>query len=229
MPIGWSRGSLLGSVQRLFEDGTVVGAGEVQLLQRFVAHRDEAAFETIMRSHGPMVLGVCRRVLHDPHDAEDAFQATFLILARKAGTIRDREVLGSWLFGVAYRVAYRARIVANRSRRQVRTGLEEMPAAGAIDTIERRELRSALDEEINRLPEHHRAPIVLHYLEGRTHAEIAEQLLCPVGTVHSRLTRARERLRDRLTRRGLDPGLPWASLPRESEPSAAGTCWSASK
>src|SRR5271170_7486681 len=149
MHVGWSRSSLLENIQRLFEDGTVVGTGEGQLLDRFVTHRDEAAFEAIMRSHGPMVLGVCRRVLHDPHDAEDAFQATFLILARKAGTIRDRQVLGSWLYGVAYRVASRARIIANRSRRQQRTGLEEIPVAGSPDAIEYRELRSALDEEIN--------------------------------------------------------------------------------
>jgi RNA polymerase sigma factor (sigma-70 family) len=220
MPVGWSRSSLLGSVQRLFEDGTVVGVGEGQLLQRFVVHRDEAAFEAIVRSHGPMVLGVCRRVLRDPHDADDAFQATFLILARKAGTIRDRQVLGSWLYGVAYRVASRARVIANRSRRQARTGLEEIPVANSIDTLERRELRLALDEEINRLAERYRVPIVLHYFEGRTHAEIAEQLLCPVGTVHSRLTRARERLRERLTRRGLDLGVSSASPLWESEPSA---------
>ena len=108
------------SVERLFTDGTMTGAGEGQLLDRFLAEGDEEAFEAILRRHGPMVLGVCRRVLSDPHDVEDAFQATFLLLVRRAGSIRDRSVLGPWLHGVARRVAVRARVNARRRRSRER-------------------------------------------------------------------------------------------------------------
>src|SRR5205085_417873 len=151
--------------------------------------------------HGPMVLSVCRRVLGNAHDAEDAFQAAFLVLVRRARKILRRESVGSWLHGVAYRTALKARTAALR-----RLVKEKQTAAGqAVDDrsdIVWRELRPILDEEIDRLPEKYRLPLVLCYLEGKTNAEVARQLRWPKGTVATRLARAREQLRRRLTRRG---------------------------
>src|SRR3954447_6451072 len=117
-------GAVLRHLQRLFSLGTVAGLTEWQLLHRYVTRHDEAAFEALVARHGPMVLGVCRRVLDDPHDVEDAFQATFLVLVKKAGSIRDRDVLGTWLYGVARRVAVRARVEARRRRARERAGVE---------------------------------------------------------------------------------------------------------
>ena len=199
---GGRHGAVLRQIEHLFGAGTATGMAEGDLLERFLARRDQAAFEALVARHGPMVLGVCRRILADPHDIEDAFQATFLILVRKARAIRDRELLGPWLYGVARRVANRARADASRRRTRERSGAEEaaMESPGARDPDE---LRAVLDEELGRLPEKYRAPIVLCYLEGLTHDEAALRLSCPVGTVRSRMTRARETLRARLTRRGL--------------------------
>ncbi|MHC5542970.1 RNA polymerase sigma factor, partial [Singulisphaera rosea] len=196
---------VLWAVSRLFDEGTVSGAGEDQLLQRFVSAHDEVAFEVLVRRHGPMVWSVCRRLLRDPHDAEDAFQATFLVLARKAGSIRERQFLGTWLYGVAYRVAARSRRDIETRRRRECHSRDDVPSVVAFDDAEVREVRSLLDDEIGRLPERYRTPVVLHYFQGWTHLQIAEQLACPVGTVHSRLTRARDRLRGRLASRGLEP------------------------
>jgi RNA polymerase sigma factor (sigma-70 family) len=176
--------------------------GDGELLERFVARRDQAAFEALVRRHGAMVLGVCRRILRDAHEADDAFQATFLVLVRKAAGLRRPEQLGPWLYGVAYRTALHAR--ASRRRlpileRQVRdmAGPEPTP-----DTVWR-ELRLVLDEEIAHLPERYRAPFVLCYLEGKTYEEIGRSLGWPKGTVSTRLTRARDLLRQRLSRRGI--------------------------
>ena len=191
-------------VRRLFEAGTVVGLTERQLLERFASGGDEIAFEALMTRHGPTVLGVCRRVLRDPNDVEDAFQATFLILVRKANSIRRPELLGNWLYGVAFRVSSRARAGAGRMR-ALEPSDEKVLAVEDGRDAERRELRSVLDEEINRLPEKFRVPIILCDLEGKTHAEAAQRLRCPVGTVKSRLARARGRLQVRLIRRGLAP------------------------
>jgi RNA polymerase sigma factor (sigma-70 family) len=180
------------------------GSSDTQLLQRFVQGRDESAFELLVWRHGPMVLGVCRRLLRDEHDAEDAFQATLLILARKAGSIGKRESVGSWLYKVAYRVALRAREGALR-RAQRERPVAELPAiidphpAGAGAD----ELRPVLDEELSRLPEKQRAPVVLCYLEGLTNEEAAHQLRCPIGTIKTRLAQARRLLGERLARRGL--------------------------
>jgi len=196
-----SDGAVLRQVNRLFGPGTVAGLSEGDLLERFVARRDEAAFEALVARHGPMVLGVCRRALRDPHDADDAFQATFLILARRAGAIRDREILARWLFGVARRVSARARVLAGRRRDRERPASEEL-AGPVIDPADG-ELRAILDEEVGRLPDRYRSPVVLCYLEGRSHEEAARQLGWPVGTVKGRLSRARALLRSRLTRRGL--------------------------
>jgi RNA polymerase sigma factor (sigma-70 family) len=182
----------------------VAGLSDAQLLERFVASRDEAAFELLLWRHGPTVLGVCRRLLSDPNDAEDAFQATFLALARKAGSITRREVVGTWLYRVAYRVATRAR--AERARRASREqgDVDQLLAPAGVDPAWR-ELRAVLDEEVDHLPARHRDAFVLCCLEGKTGEEAARQLGCAPGTVSSRLTRARERLRRRLARRGLGP------------------------
>jgi cobalt-zinc-cadmium efflux system membrane fusion protein len=177
-------------------------ASDAQLLARFVGQHDEDAFAVLVRRHGPMVLSVCTRVLTDRHAVEDAFQATFLILVRQAGALRNPELLANWLYGVAYRVACRARASAGRQR------AEAIPAevpSGEDPAVEaaRRELRPILDEELNRLPEIYRAALVLCHLEGRTHEEAARCLGCPRETVTTRLVRARERLRIQLARRGL--------------------------
>jgi RNA polymerase sigma-70 factor (ECF subfamily) len=174
-----------------------------ELLERFAAQRDPAAFAALMHRHGPMVLAVCRRVLAVEADAEDAFQATFLVLARKAGSIARRELLANWLYGVACRTATRARTDAARRRAREGGAMRE-PAAQPVDEVLGRDLRRALDEEVSRLPARYRLPFVLCYLEGKTNDEAARQLGCPCGTVSSRLAWARERLRGRLLRRGLD-------------------------
>src|SRR5829696_6979379 len=200
------RGSVIDSVRRLYGTGTVAALSEAQLLERFVGRGDADAFEAILVRHGPMVLGVCRRVLDDPHDVDDAFQATFLVLIQKAGSIRDREVLGTWLYGVARRVAVRVRVNSRRRNTRERTGLPLCePAAMSGDHGGVDELRALIDSELERLPERYRAPLVLCDLEGQTHEQAATQLRCPVGTVKSRLSRGREQLRARLARRGVSP------------------------
>jgi RNA polymerase sigma factor (sigma-70 family) len=155
-----------------------------------------------MDRHGPMVMGVCRRVLRDAHAVDDAFQATFLVLVRKAASLRRPHLLGNWLYGVAYRIALQARAAAARQPvlgRQV----EEMPAAEVVDQKVWDELRPVLDAEIDRLPEEYRAPVVLCHLEGKTYAEAARALGWAEGTVSGRLARAREKLRKRLAHRGV--------------------------
>jgi RNA polymerase sigma factor (sigma-70 family) len=181
------------------------GVSDAQLLHRFVSAREEAAFELLVWRHERMVLGVCRRVLGDVHEAEDAFQATFLALARRATTINGGEAVGAWLYRVALRGARRAR---GRNARPVHAppSAEHGPASPGLDPSEAaawRELRPLLDDEVGRLPEKYRTPIVLCYLEGKTYDEAARDLGCPRGTVSIRLTRARELLRKRLVRRGL--------------------------
>jgi RNA polymerase sigma factor (sigma-70 family) len=193
-------------LRALFDGGTVAGMPDGLLLERFVAQGDGRAFEAILTRHGPMVIGVCRRVLAEPSDVEDAFQATFLILVRKARTLRDGSRLGPWLFGVAHRVAIRAR--AQEGRRRICE--REQKRAGAPDTepggdAERRELLAVLDVEIARLPENYRGAVVLCDLEGQSYEQAARQLGCPLGTLKSRLSAARDRLRRRLSRRGLAP------------------------
>jgi len=162
----------------------------------------EAAFRTVVVRHGPMVLGVCRHVLSQHHDAEDAFQATFIALARKADTIKDRRVLARWLYEVAYRTALRAKMNAHRKRALERQGAE-MSVTTFHSDAGWNELRPVLHDELSRLPDKYRTPVVLCYLEGKTNEEAAELLRWPVGTVKGRLSRARELLRSRLLRRGL--------------------------
>jgi len=156
---------------------TVVGrpadaATDAQLLSRFVAQRDQAAFAGLVARHGPMVLGVCRRALADPGEVEDAFQATFLVLVRRAGSVRAGDSLGRWLYGVARRVAAKARARSLRSRARV-APLAVEPAAPESDSdsaADRIGLLAALDEEVGRLPEKYRVPVVLCHLEGLSHA-----------------------------------------------------------
>lgn len=177
------------------------GLPDAHLLQRWVLARDEAAFELLVRRHGPLVLGVCRRMLN-PADVEDAFQATFLLLVRKAASIRSGPSLNSWLHRVAFRVCLRAR--EGRGKRK-ETGLQEWEhvAAPDDDDAEWRDLRPVLDEEVSRLPEKYRSAFVLCHLQGKTNQEAADCLGCPLGTVLSRLSWARERLRMRLSKRGI--------------------------
>jgi RNA polymerase sigma factor (sigma-70 family) len=173
-----------------------------QLVEQFVDRQEQASFAALVQRHGPMVLAVCRRVLHHTQDAEDAFQATFLVLARKAGSIRKQGSVASFLYGVAHRVASKLR--AQRSRRVLCE--RQAPPRTKTPTTEEltwRELRSVLDEELGSLPEDNRAPLVLCYLEGRTQDEAARQLGWSLGTFRRRLEQARARLGRRLTRRGL--------------------------
>jgi RNA polymerase sigma factor (sigma-70 family) len=180
-------------------------AGDGQLLERFFRAGDQAAFAALVRRHGPLVFGVCRRVLADWHDAEDAFQATFLVLVRKGPSLDCRKPLGNWLYGVAYRTALKARATALRRRRREGPLVAEVASPPAPDSD--RHLRALLDREVNRLPTRYRAAVVLCYLQGKTYAEAARQLGCPKGTLSIRLTRARAMLRRRLARRGLALGV----------------------
>jgi RNA polymerase sigma factor (sigma-70 family) len=193
---------LLRHIRRIAFAAEAADLDDARLLELFIAHRDEAAFEALLRRHGPMVLGVCRRLLRDPHDSEDAFQATFLVLLQKASSLRKREQVAPWLYGVAYRTALKAR--AQRARRNVRAKpLVDLPAPESAHKVEGDDLRAVIDEEVQRLPAKYRAPVVLCYLEGKTFEEAARQLGWPAGTVSGRLARARQLLRTRLTRRGL--------------------------
>jgi RNA polymerase sigma factor (sigma-70 family) len=179
------------------------GPSDSELLQRFVQGRDEEAFELLVWRHGAMVLNVCRRVLRREHDAEDAFQATFLTLVRKAGAIGKREAVGSWLYKVAYRIALRARGVA--SPRSLPEGpLPDPSSVEPIHDLLWREFGSAMDEEIHRLPNRYQAAVVLCHLEDQTSESAARTLDCPPGTVGTWLARGRELLRRRLARRGFD-------------------------
>ncbi len=188
---------------RHLADPSAAGAlADAQLLERFVASRDEAAFELLVWRHGAMVLSLCRRLLRHEQDAEDAFQATFLTLARKAASIRKSTSLASWLYKVAYRAALAARADTARRASREQPCVDVPGKDGAEDAVWR-DVRLVLDEEVNGLPEKFRAAFVLCHLEGKTNEEAAELLGCPKGTILSRLARARERLRLRLTRRGV--------------------------
>jgi RNA polymerase sigma factor (sigma-70 family) len=192
-----------------------------ELVARFSAHRDEAAFEALVQRHGPMVLCVCRRVLGNEHDAEDAFQATFLVLSRKTASLRRQESVGSWLFGVAHRLALKANAAAARRRTHESRAATHSPL-DPLAEITVREAQVVLEEELARLPEKYRAPLVLCCLEGVPRDEAAQHLGWPLSTLKSRLEEARDRLRRRLGRRGLTlPAALLASVLAEGTAQAA--------
>jgi RNA polymerase sigma factor (sigma-70 family) len=200
-------GTVVRLVHAVFAEGTVAGLSDRQLIAQFAARGGDAAelaFSALVARHGPMVLRVCRAILRNEHDAQDAFQATFLVLARKAGSLWARDSLGPWLYGVAFRTASCA-----RSAEIVRRGHEQRAARlmtqVAVLEEDRDDVGRILHEEVSRLPERYRRPILLCYFEGPTHEQSASALNWPVGTVRSRLARARERLRTHLTRRGIAP------------------------
>jgi RNA polymerase sigma factor (sigma-70 family) len=184
----------------LLRDGA--GLSDGQLLGCFIEYRDEAAFAALVRRHGPMVWGVCRRVLCNHHDAEDAFQATFLVLVRKAASVSPRERVANWLYGVAHQTALKARATATRKKGRERQ-LAQMPEPEAARQDLWQDLQPLLDEALSRLPDKYRAVVVLCDLEGKTRREAARQLGCPEGTVAGRLARARAMLAKRLARQGL--------------------------
>jgi RNA polymerase sigma factor (sigma-70 family) len=193
-------------LRTLFGVGSVTGLTDGQLLERFAAGRGEGAelaFAALVERHGPMVLRTCRAILRGDHEAEDAFQATFLVLVIKGGSLWVEGSLGPWLHRVACRISVRAKLAADRRRKTERRAAEM--SVSPCGNEDREELGPILHEEIDRLPSRYRIPIVLCDLKGRTHEEAARHLGCPVGTVKSRIARGRERLRGRLIRRGLAP------------------------
>jgi RNA polymerase sigma factor (sigma-70 family) len=226
-------GAVAQQIGTLFEEGSVVGLSDRQLLERFNAGRDtggEAAFSALVARHGPMVLGVCRHLLDDQHVAEDAFQATFLVLARRARSIRSGDRLCNWLYGVASRTARCARLrLAHRRKNEeigtmMRAGSKapaEPTVPPADEAIMAREHAKALHGEIARLPDRFRLPVVLCYLEGLTVREAARQLRWSHGTVRSRMARAREKLRRGLMRRGIVAPAAAVAAVLDSRPASA--------
>jgi RNA polymerase sigma factor (sigma-70 family) len=208
--------SFVGQIESVFEGGSVAGLADRQLLERFTAGSDaagDAAFAALVARYGPMVLQVCRQFVADRHLAEDVFQAVFLVLARKALSIRDPDRLGAWLYGVAILTARKAKVRLDRRRRNEdsdamrRPGWEssipvELTVQPAEQSVQAREQAEALHEEIDRLPHTFRSAVVVCYFEGLTLNEAAHRLRWPVGTLRSRLARARDKLRRGLTRRG---------------------------
>jgi RNA polymerase sigma factor (sigma-70 family) len=196
-----------GQLRRVVEQARALAAprggpqSDGELLRRFVASRDETAFAALVRRHAPMVFGVCRRALGDHHDAEDVCQAAFLVLARRARTVRRRDSVASWLHGVAYRLA--ANLRRRRARRRAGPLTDDVAGPDAVADVSWREVRAAIDDGLSRLPERLRAPLVLCYLEGMTRDEAARHLGWPAGTLRTRLARGRLLLRGRLGRRGL--------------------------
>ncbi len=198
-------GSAGRDLRTLLEGGSLASLSDGELLARFSGGKETpiagAAFDVLVSRHGPMVWGTCRRILRDPHAAEDAFQATFLILVKKAGSVRVDDSLGRWLHGVGVRVALRAKGARARAGRELE-GFEPAEVPHEID-----DLKAVIDEELERLPSRYRSVVVLCHLEGLTREHAASRLGCPVGTVNSRLSRAGEILRKRLIRRGFAPAV----------------------
>jgi RNA polymerase sigma factor (sigma-70 family) len=226
-------GAVLQQIRTLFRDGISGTLTDGQLLEKFASRHGEAAegaFAALVERHGPMVLRVCRAVVRDPHEADDAFQATFVVLVEKAGSLRVRDSLGPWLHGVACRIASNARAAAARRHRHERIAAETARTEVPGDR-DPGELGPVLHEEIRRLPGRLGAPIVLCYLEGLTHEQVAHRLGWPVGTVRSRLAHGRQLLRERLSRRGLAPAVGalgdacpgWEGSATVPEPLAAAT------
>lgn len=197
-------GTALDNLRRTLLRQEEAGLTDGELLECFVARRDEAAFETLVRRHGPMVLGVCRRVLRNEADAEDAFQATYLVLVRKAASIRPRGMVGNWLYGVAHSTALKARAMSSkRLTREREAAMRDAARGTSTDTAEASQhMQALLDQELKALPDIYRAAIVLCDLEGKTLRDAARQLDCPPATVGTRLARGRSMLSRRLSRHG---------------------------
>jgi RNA polymerase sigma factor (sigma-70 family) len=198
-------GPMSGVIDRLRGTALLTDCGNLtdgQLLESFIARRDEAAFAGLVRRHGPMVLGVCRRILGNSHDADDAFQAAFLVLVRKAGSVEPRELVGNWLYGVACRTAWKAKSAAAKRRLHERQ-VQPMPATQPRTEADWSDLQPVLDQELERLGANDRTAVVLCDLEGKSQREAARCLGWPEGTLTTRLTRARRLLAQRLTRRGV--------------------------
>jgi RNA polymerase sigma factor (sigma-70 family) len=210
---------VLRHLRRLAEKGDVRQQSDHELLERFVTRGDAGAFSALVERHGPIVFSVCRSVLRHQQDSEDAFQATFLVLARKAASIRNRAALGSWLHGVALRLARKAQ-ASNVNRRDAERRVPESRSQDAFDDLTWREVRGLLHEEVERLPEKYRLPLLLCYWEGLSQEEAARRAGCPRETLRDRLRRAQELLRSRLVRRGLAPSavLLSAAISRGSVP-----------
>jgi RNA polymerase sigma factor (sigma-70 family) len=213
--------TLLRHIRHLAGPCATAELSDRDLLERFAGRRDEAAFAALVQRRGPLVLQVCRRLLRQEQDAEDVFQATFLVLAKKAGAIRWRDSIAPWLYGVAYRLALKARAEAVRRRQQERQAAKERTAATA-DDLSWREAAAILEEELGRLPERYRAPLLLCCWEGKARDEAARLLGWTVGAVKGRLERGRELLRRRLMRRGvaLSVALTAVALAQSSVPPA---------
>jgi RNA polymerase sigma factor (sigma-70 family) len=194
-------GTVLQNLRRSLLRQDEAGLTDSELLERFITRRDEVAFAALARRHGPMVLGVCRRILRNEADAEDAFQATFLVLVRKAASIRPRGMVGNWLYGVAHSTALKARAMSTKRSAREREAAARPKQEATAETWE--QLHSLLDEELKALPEKYRAAIVLCDLEGKSIKEAARQFACPPGTVGTRLARGRSLLARRLARHGL--------------------------
>jgi RNA polymerase sigma factor (sigma-70 family) len=227
-----SASTVLKHIDVLFRTGTATGLTDGSLLDRFgsaPAEEAEAAFAVLVERHAPMVFHVCRRILEDRHDAEDAAQAVFLVLARRARSVRRTDSVASWLYGVAARIAARARRGVTRRRLRERKGAEMAMAIQDVDHGQRdgSENWPELYEELGRLPERFRLPIVLCHLEGLTYEQAAQRLGCPIRTVQSRLARARERLRNRLARRGVAPAVAalTAALTLDAASAAVSESW----
>jgi RNA polymerase sigma factor (sigma-70 family) len=198
---------ILQTIRSMVEDQEVKELADHELLGRFVAEHDEAAFRALLRRHGPVVLDVCRSMLANQADAEDAFQATFLVFARKARGIREASSLGSWLYGVAYRIALKAQAeFARRKKHESRAPTRAF--VESADDLTWRDIKAVIHRELNSLPERFRTVLVLCYLEGRTQDEAAQQLKLPKGTLKGRLERGRALLRERLSGADSDPQPP---------------------
>ncbi|MDR3621508.1 MAG: sigma-70 family RNA polymerase sigma factor [Paludisphaera borealis] len=196
-------GDVVRNLNVLLRDGTAGGLNDGQLLSRFLASGDETAFSILVERHGPVVMRVCRSILGPMHDPQDAFQATFLVLVKRARSLQDHASVGPWLVGVSYRIATRAKIDAFRRSIRERRAAESRTDAISTITSPSCEVWPELYEELGRLPGKFRDPLVLCYLEGHTAEQAAERLGCPRGTILSRMARAKERLKDQLTRRGV--------------------------
>ncbi len=213
-------GTVVQHIHRLVGREPFGELSDAELLRRFLDRRDQGAFEALVWRHAALVLGVCRRLLRHEHDAEDAFQATFLVLVRKGGRIRAGDSVAGWLHRVAWRVARKLQARLGRQARR-ETSREAEAVAPAANDLLGRDVRPVLDEEVDRLPEKYRRAVVLCYLEGKSNRQAAEELGCPASTLAARLTWARERLRGRLTRRGVTLSAAGVAGLLEAQASAA--------